>query len=66
MRELLWAHTLTNLRFFARSRLILGFALVATLYWYRKVSGGGISETLVLRGEDIGLYTNFWQRLRAR
>ena len=33
MRELLWAHTLTNLRFFARSRLILGFALVATALW---------------------------------
>jgi ABC-type transport system involved in multi-copper enzyme maturation permease subunit len=33
MRELVWAHTLTNLRFFARSRLILGFALVVTALW---------------------------------
>lgn len=33
MRDLLWAHTVTNLRFFARSRLILGVGLVVTALW---------------------------------
>jgi O-antigen/teichoic acid export membrane protein len=41
-------------------------ALVATLFWYRRVSGGGVSEALVPRWEDKELYGALWRRLAGR
>ena len=41
-------------------------ALVATLYWYRRVSGRGVWEALVVRPSDLRLYSDFLRRLRAR
>ena len=41
-------------------------SLVATLYWYRQVSGGSVWEALVFRPSDRRFYADFLQRLRAR
>ncbi|MEE9286290.1 MAG: polysaccharide biosynthesis C-terminal domain-containing protein, partial [Dehalococcoidia bacterium] len=41
-------------------------SLVATLYWYRRVSSRGVWEALVIRPSDLRLYGDFLQRLRAR
>jgi O-antigen/teichoic acid export membrane protein len=41
-------------------------ALVATLYWYRRVSGGAISDALVPHKEDGELYSGLLRRLRTR
>jgi O-antigen/teichoic acid export membrane protein len=41
-------------------------ALVATLYWYRQVSGGSISEALVFQPADLSHYSDAWRRVRER
>ena len=41
-------------------------SLVATLYWYRRVSGGGIAEALLFRPSDLRHYSEAWQRVRDR
>ncbi len=41
-------------------------ALAATLYWYRKVSGGGIAGALLIRPSDMLLYWEILQRLLRR
>ncbi len=41
-------------------------SLIATLYWYRRVSGRGISEALVFRLSDLRHYADLLRRLRAR
>ena len=38
-------------------------SLVATLAWYRKVSGGGIGETLLLRPSDAEVYAGVARRI---
>jgi O-antigen/teichoic acid export membrane protein len=48
------------------SSIAYAAALVATLYWYRRVSGGGITEALILRPGDRGYYTDLLERLRGR
>ena len=40
-------------------------SLVATLYWYKRFSGGSLWDVLVPRGSDWQLYLNVWRRLRA-
>jgi len=40
-------------------------SLIATLYWYRRVSGGSIMEALVVRPDDMRHYADAWQRVRA-
>jgi len=40
-------------------------SLVATLYWYRSVSGGGAWQALVFRPSDVHFYVDLLQRLRA-
>jgi len=41
-------------------------SLVATLYWYRRVSGRDVWEALVFRPSDRRFYGDFLQKLRAR
>jgi len=41
-------------------------SLLATLYWYRRVSGGSISEALVFRPSDLRYYADAWDRVRER
>ncbi len=41
-------------------------SLVATLYWYRKVSGASVWEALIVRPSDRHYYGDLWQRLRGR
>ena len=41
-------------------------SLLATLYWYRRVSGGTISEALVFRPSDLHYYAEAWDRVRER
>ena len=41
-------------------------SLIATLYWYRRVSGRGIGEALVFRPGDLRHYARLLQRLRSR
>jgi len=41
-------------------------SLVATLYWYHRVSGGSVAEALVFRPADLSHYSGAWQRIRAR
>jgi O-antigen/teichoic acid export membrane protein len=41
-------------------------SLVATLYWYREVSGGSIAEALVVRPADIEHYLDAWKSLTRR
>ena len=41
-------------------------ALVATLYWYRQVSGGSVLEALIVRPGDRRVYGELFQRLRGR
>jgi O-antigen/teichoic acid export membrane protein len=41
-------------------------ALAATLWWYRRVSGGSIREALVFRAGDLVYYRNAIERVRAR
>jgi Na+-driven multidrug efflux pump len=42
------------------------FALIATLYWYRKVSGGGITLALIPQREDRDLYAGLFRRVTGR
>ena len=48
------------------SSIAYGCALVATLYWYRRVSGRGAWEALVFRPSDRHFYGDVLRRLRAR
>lgn len=41
-------------------------SLAATLYWYRQVSGGSISEALLVRASDLRYYAEAWDRVRRR
>ena len=41
-------------------------SLAATLYWYRRVSGGGVWEALIVRPSDRRFYGDLLRRLRAR
>lgn len=41
-------------------------SLAATLYWYRRVSGGSVWEALIVRPADLRLYRDLLQRLRGR
>ncbi len=41
-------------------------SLVATLYWYRRESGGSISEALFFRPSDLRYYAEAWDRIRKR
>jgi O-antigen/teichoic acid export membrane protein len=41
-------------------------SLVATLYWYREVSGGSIAEALVVRPADVEHYLDAWKSLTRR
>jgi O-antigen/teichoic acid export membrane protein len=41
-------------------------ALIATLYWYRQVSGGSVAEALVLHPSDVRHYADAWRRIRER
>ena len=41
-------------------------ALIATVYWYRGVSGGSAAGALLPRPADIRLYTDILQRLLNR
>jgi O-antigen/teichoic acid export membrane protein len=41
-------------------------SLVATLYWYNRVSGGSVADALVFRVSDLRHYASTWQRIRAR
>jgi O-antigen/teichoic acid export membrane protein len=41
-------------------------SLIATLYWYRKVSGGPIWEALIPQPGDVHLYGELLQRIRSR
>jgi O-antigen/teichoic acid export membrane protein len=40
-------------------------SLAATLYWYRKVSGGSVWRALIFRPSDRHLYRELLQRLRS-
>lgn len=42
------------------------FALIATLFWYRKESGGGIRAALIPQREDRDLYASLLRRLTRR
>ncbi|MFQ5472563.1 MAG: polysaccharide biosynthesis C-terminal domain-containing protein [Dehalococcoidia bacterium] len=41
-------------------------SLVATLYWYRKISGRSPVEALVVRPSDVHFYIDVWERIRDR
>ena len=41
-------------------------ALVATLFWYRAVSGGSVTDALLFRAEDMDYYKRALRRVRAR
>ena len=41
-------------------------SLIATLHWYRRLSGRSIWEALVIRPSDRHFYGDLFQRLRAR
>ena len=41
-------------------------SLVATLYWYREVSGGSIAEALIVRPSDKEHYIDAWRSLKGR
>jgi O-antigen/teichoic acid export membrane protein len=41
-------------------------ALIATLYWYRGVSGGRITDALIVRPADFRHYEDAWRRVRDR
>ena len=41
-------------------------SLVATLYWYRKVSGGSIVDALVVRPADAEHYLEAWRSVTGR
>jgi len=41
-------------------------SLLATLYWYRRVSGGSIAEALLFRPSDLRYYAEAWERVRER
>jgi O-antigen/teichoic acid export membrane protein len=48
------------------SSIAYAAALVATLWWYRRVSGGSVREALVFRAGDLVYYKNAIERVRAR
>ncbi len=48
------------------SSIAYGASLIATLYWYRRVSGGSVWAALVFRPSDRRLYGEFLHKLRAR
>lgn len=41
-------------------------SLIATLYWYRRVSGGAIGDALVPRGKDAAMYATAVRKLLGR
>jgi len=41
-------------------------SLIATLYWYGRVSGGSAGEALIFRPADLHYYGEAWERVRAR
>jgi O-antigen/teichoic acid export membrane protein len=41
-------------------------SLIATLYWYNRVSGSSVADALVFRPSDLRHYTHAWQRVRDR
>ena len=41
-------------------------SLVATLYWYRKLSGRSPLEALIVRRSDTKYYIDVWRRIRHR
>ena len=41
-------------------------SLVATLYWYRKVSGRSPLEALIVRKSDIHFYVDVWKKVTNR
>lgn len=41
-------------------------SLAATLYWYRRVSGGSIADALVVRPADAEHYLRAWKSLTSR
>lgn len=41
-------------------------SLIATLYWYRRVSGGSIVEALLVRPGDLRHYREVWASVRSR
>jgi len=41
-------------------------SLLATLYWYHRVSGGTIAEALLFRPADLRYYAEAWERVRER
>ncbi len=48
------------------SSIAYSVALVATLYWYRLVSGGGVWEALVIQRGDLRRYREVWERVTGR
>jgi len=48
------------------SSIAYACALVATLFWYRKVSGGGIGLALIPQREDGELYAGLFRRVTGR
>ena len=48
------------------SSIAYTFSLVATLVWYRKVSGGSISEALLVRASDAEMYASAARKLLGR
>jgi Na+-driven multidrug efflux pump len=50
----------------AMSSVAYGCALIATLYWYRRVSGGSIREAMIWRPSDRRHYLRIIRRFRER
>jgi O-antigen/teichoic acid export membrane protein len=47
------------------SSIAYTISLGSTLYWYKKVSGRGVWEALIVRPSDRSLYFDFLRRLRS-
>jgi hypothetical protein len=48
------------------SSIAYTFSLVATLAWYRKVSGGSIAGALLIRPSDAEMYAGVVRRVLGR
>lgn len=48
------------------SSIAYAASLTATLYWYRRESGGSISEALLFRPADLRYYAEAWERVRTK
>jgi len=48
------------------SSIAYAASLTATLYWYRRESGGSISEALLFRPADLRYYAEAWKRERTK